>query len=110
MGFDARTDAEAREAAIEAWKRTGEDRAITSGPRSATEAMELRPRPITEEDFQKLLDWDPDLEKAERAMTCDHPGMEKLIKQAVLKNRAWEGIVICRSCGLNMRREDVEEA
>lgn len=63
--FVAPASPEEREKAIEDWKRVSEEHPI-SGPRSATEATELLPHPITEADFQKLLDWDPPTDKEVR--------------------------------------------
>ena len=115
---------EERAKAIEDWKHAIEDRLLTNGPRSATEAAELLPHPITEADLKKIMDWEsPSAERLRdwiqqaqddlragipKINVCDHIEMEAMIRKFVRRNDEWEGTVVCRNCGLNMKRGDVE--
>ncbi len=85
--------------------------------------MELLPHPITEADLQKIMDWDPPpvqviaswIKKAQDDLlagipninVCDHIEMKAQIRKALFIDEFWDGTVVCRNCGLNMRRSDV---
>ncbi len=37
-------------------------------------------------------------------LKCNHAEMAMMMQQAILDDPSWDGIVVCRNCGLNMRR------
>ena len=94
------------------------------GPRSATEVTELYPLPFSNEVLGKIMGLDTPSDdqvrdRMERAQqdwrdgipkinVCDHIEMAALIREFVRENDEWEGTVVCRNCGLNMRRGDLD--